>query len=101
MKPEVQQQILAELKAELAAHPKRRSKLAEIDSLILAMREQGAPWTTVQRFLIKAGVEISAEAIRSYWYRHHKSRRRPTSAHAINPKTKTKEWTFNAPSNLE
>jgi len=101
MQPELQQKLLDELKAELAAQPNRRSKLAEHDGLIGAMREQGAPWTTVQRYLAKVGVEISAEAIRSYWHRHHKCRRRPMSASAYKPKTQTKEWTFNAPSNLE
>ena len=101
MKPELEQKILEELKAEMAAHPARRSKLAEHDSLIGAMRDQGAPWTTVQRYLTKAGVEISAEAIRAYWHRHHRCRRRPTSAPALNRKTQTKEWTFNAPSTLE
>ena len=65
------------------------------------MRDQGAPWTIVQRYLAKAGVEVSAEAIRAYWHRHHKCRKRPTSASAVNPKTKTKEWTFNPPSKLE
>jgi hypothetical protein len=88
MKPELEQKILGELKAEMAAHPARRSKLAEHDSLIGAMRDQGAPWTTVQRYLAKAGVEISAEAIRAYWHRHHRCRRRPVSAPAFNPKTK-------------
>jgi len=101
MQPELQQKILDELKAEMAAHPRRRSKLAEYDSLIGAMRDEGAPWTTVQRYMAKAGVEISAESIRSYWHRHHRCRRRPMSAPALNRKTQTKEWTFNAPSTLE
>jgi hypothetical protein len=99
MKPELKQKILEELKAEMAAHPARRSKLAEHDSLIGAMRDQGAPWTTVQRYLAKAGVEISAEAIRAYWQRHHRCRRRPVSATAFN--AKTKQWLFNPPSELE
>ena len=99
MKPELEQKILEELKAEMAAHPSRHSKLAEHDSLIGAMRDQGAPWTTVQRYLAKAGVEISAEAIRAYWHRHHRCRRRPVSAPAFN--AKTKQWTFNPPSELE
>jgi hypothetical protein len=99
MKPELEQKILEELKAEMAAHPSRRSKLAEHDSLIGAMRDQGAPWTTVQRYLAKAGVEISAEAIRAYWHRHHRCRRRPVSAPAFN--AKTKQWTFNPPSELD
>ena len=38
MKPELEQKILEELKAEMAANPARRSKLAEHDSLIAAMR---------------------------------------------------------------
>jgi hypothetical protein len=99
MKPELEQKILEELKAEMAAHPARCSKLAEHDSLIGAMRDQGAPWTTVQRYLAKAGVEISAEAIRAYWHRHHRCRRRPVSAPAFN--AKTKQWTFNPSSELE
>jgi hypothetical protein len=101
MQPELQQKILDELKAEMAAHPRRRSKLAEYDSLIGAMRDEGAPWTTVQRYMAKAGVEISAESIRSYWHRHHRCRRRPVAVPAVNRKTQTKEWTFNAPSTLE
>ena len=39
MKPELEQKILEELKAEMAANPARRSKLAEHDSLIAAMRQ--------------------------------------------------------------
>ena len=101
MNTEIEHKILEELKAEMAAIRSRRSKLAEHESLIGAMRDQGAPWTIVQRYLAKAGVEVSAEAIRAYWRRHHRCRKRPTSAFAVNPKTKTKEWTFNAPSRLE
>jgi hypothetical protein len=100
MKTEIEQKLLEELKAEMATIRTRRSKLAEHDNLIGAMREQGAPWTIVQRYLAKASVEVSAEAIRAYWHRHHKLRRRSTSS-AIDPKTKQKQWTFNAPSKLE
>ena len=99
MNTEIEHKILEELKAEMAAIRSRRSKLAGHDSLIGAMRDQGAPWTTVQRYLAKAGVEISAEAIRAYWHRHHRCRRRPVSAPAFN--AKTKQWTFNPPSELE
>jgi hypothetical protein len=101
MQAELQQKLLEELKTELASRPVRRSKLAEHDALIAAMREEGATWRTVSRYMAKAGVEISAEAIRSYWHRHHKSRRRPTAAPTANLKTQTKLWTFNPPSNLE
>lgn len=101
MQAELQQKLLDELKIELASRLIRRSKLAEHDALIAAMREQGATWRTVSRYMAKAGVKISAEAIRSYWHRHHKSRRRPTAAPASNPKPQTKPWTFNPPSALE
>lgn len=101
MKPELEESILEELNAHMAAHPVRPSKLIECERLIGAMRERGASWRIVQRFVAKAGIDVSAEAIRAYWHRHHKSRRRPTPATALNPKTKTTEWTFNAPSKLE
>jgi hypothetical protein len=99
MKTEIEQKILEELKAEMAAIRRRRSKLVEHDGLIGAMRDQGAPWTVVQRYLAKAGVEVSAEGIRAYWHRHHQCRRRATSASAVN--SKTKQWTFNPPSTLD
>jgi hypothetical protein len=99
MQPDLQQKLLAELKAELAARTQPRSRLVEYDELIGAMREAGATWRTIRRYLVKAGVEISAEAIRSYWHRHHKSRRRPTTAPASKPQTN--RWTFNPPSTLE
>jgi hypothetical protein len=99
MQAELEKRILEELKAEMAAISNRRSRLAEHDNLIGAMRDQGAPWTVVQRYLAKAGVEVSAEAIRAYWHRHHRCRRGPKSAAALNPKTK--QWTFNPPSTLE
>src|SRR6185436_16422357 len=65
MQAELQQKLLEELKTQLASRPVRRSKLAEHDSLIAAMRNEGATWRTVSRYMAKAGVEISAEAIRS------------------------------------
>jgi hypothetical protein len=99
MTPELRQKLLDELKAELQAQPRRQSRLAGHDELIAAMRAQGAPWTMVQRYLAKIGVELSAEAIRSYWHRHHKSRRQPRTAASVNPKSK--DWTFNPPSKLE
>ena len=101
MQAELQQQLLEELKTELASRPARRSKLAEHDGLIAAMRNEGATWRTVSRYMAKAGVEISAEAIRSYWHRHHQSRRRPAAAPASNQKPQTNRWTFNPPSTLE
>jgi hypothetical protein len=101
MKAEIEQKLLEELKAEMAIIRTRRSKLAQHDRLIGAMREQGAPWTIVQRYLAKVGVEVSAEGIRAYWQRHYKLRRRLTSAAAVEPRTKQKQWTFNAPSKLE
>ncbi len=101
MKTEIEQKLLEELKAEMATIRTRRSKLAEHDSLIAAMREQGAPWTTVQRYLAKVGIEVSAEAIRAYWHRHHRIRRRLVSATAVDSKTKQKQWTFNPPSKLD
>jgi hypothetical protein len=101
MKTELEQTLLQELKIELASKPVRLSKLAEHDGLIAKMREAGATWRTVSRYMAKAGIEISAEAIRSYWHRHHKSRRRPTAAPASNQKPQSKPWTFNPPSTLE
>lgn len=101
MQADIQQKLLAELKAELATRTHRRSRLAEYDELIGAMREAGATWRTIRRYLVKAGVEISAEAIRSYWHRHHKSRRKPATVPAANPKPQTNRWTFNPPSTLE
>jgi len=101
MQTELQHKLLDELRAELAARPVRCSRLADYDDLIADMREAGAPWNTIRRYLAKAGVEISAEAIRSYCHRHHKSRRHPTTAPASNPKPHTKPWTFNPPSTLE
>jgi hypothetical protein len=61
MKPELNKNF-GRIESRDGGDPRRRSKLAEHDSLIGAMRDQGAPWTTVQRYLAKAGVEISAEA---------------------------------------
>ncbi|MDX1951067.1 MAG: hypothetical protein SFY81_02720 [Verrucomicrobiota bacterium] len=101
MQAELQHKLLEELRAELTAYPVRRSRLADHDDFIAAMREAGAPWNTVRRYLAKVGVKISAEAIRSYWRRHHKSRRRPATTPASNPKPQTKPWTFNPPSTLE
>jgi hypothetical protein len=63
------------------------------------MREEGATWRTVSRYLAKTGVQISAEAIRSYWHRHYKPRRRPGPAR--DQKQQTNQWTFNPPSTLQ
>ena len=101
MTTESHQKLLEQLRAELAARPHRRSRLAEHDELIAAMRGEGATWRTVSRYMAKTGVKISAEAIRSYWHRHHKSRRRPAPAPASDQKPQTDRWTFNPPSALE
>lgn len=82
MEAEARAKLLDELKAELAGKTPRKSRLADHEALIEEMREAGADWRTVARYLRKAGVKVSAEAVRTYWKRHHgkTSRRAKASA---------------------
>jgi hypothetical protein len=82
MEADAKAKLLDELKAELAKKEPRKSRLADHEGLIAEMREAGADWRTVARYLHKSGVSISAEAVRTYWKRHHgkTSRRAKASA---------------------
>lgn len=71
MEADAKAKLLDELKAELARKEPRKSRLADHETLIAEMREAGADWRTVARYLNKSGVSISAEAVRTYWKRHH------------------------------
>ncbi|MGA2747611.1 MAG: hypothetical protein ABSG59_02460 [Verrucomicrobiota bacterium] len=83
------EKLLAELRAELAGRTRPVSRLAEHRDLIADMRKEGAAWRTVAKYLRKAGLTISAEAVRAYWQRHE-ARPRPHSRRQPPPPPETK-----------
>jgi hypothetical protein len=85
------EKLLAELRAELAGRTRPVSRLAEHRDLIAEMRKEGAAWRTVAKYLRKAGLTISAEAVRAYWQRHEKAK--PVSRRQPPPETEPTEPT--------
>ncbi len=80
------EKLLAELRVELASKTRPVSRLAEHRDLIADMRKEGAAWRTVAKYLRKAGLTISAEAVRAYWQRHE-AKPRPHSRRQPPPET--------------